>query len=148
MNEVFDEIINNRVLVVSIISWAIAQGMKTARDLYKNKKLNMKIITSSGGFPSSHTSFVTALAYGAGAVGGFDSIEFALATGFAFVVMYDATGVRRAAGHQAKVLNNLVLLFEDTGFTMEKKLEELLGHTPFQVAAGAILGIIVGVVAY
>ncbi len=148
MENIFTEIINNRVLMIAVLSWAIAQAMKIIRDMYKTKKINWKIITSSGGFPSSHTSFVTALAYGTGAVSGFDSVAFAISTGFAFVVMYDATGVRRAAGHQAKVINKLVLLFEDKDFTMEKKLEELLGHTPFQVAAGMLLGIIVGVVAY
>ena len=92
--------------------------------------------------PSSHSALVTALATGIGQTVGWSSTEFALATIFAVIVMYDAAGVRRAAGDQARVLNQIIELFEDHQIT-EDRLKEILGHTPFQVLVGSILGVIV-----
>lgn len=142
----FNSILNNNPLVAAVIAWAIAQLIKVIRDIYKNKRFNYKLITSSGGFPSSHSSSVVALATTIGMLDGFDSTTFAISFVFSMVVMYDAAGVRRAAGQQAEVINDFGDFFLKHGFKMDKKLKELLGHTPFEVSSGAILGIIVGLV--
>lgn len=142
----FSDILNNKALIAAVISWAIAQFIKIVIDLFKNKKFNYKLITSSGGFPSSHSSSVVALAVTIGMLDSFSSTNFAICFIFAMVVMYDAAGVRRAAGQQAEVINDLGDFFLKHGFKMDKKLKELLGHSPFEVTAGAILGIIVGVI--
>ncbi len=139
----FTELLQNKVILCSIIAWAIAQFMKIVHDAYKTKSFSLDLIFSSGGFPSSHTSFVTSLAGGVGFVDGFDSTTFAISVILAFVVMYDAIGVRRAAGTHARIINDLVLKLD--GNSVEERLEELLGHTPLQVLGGLVLGIIVSV---
>jgi acid phosphatase family membrane protein YuiD len=101
----FIKIWANKVLLSSITAWFIAQFLKICFSLYKDKKLDLTRFVGSGGMPSSHTSFVTALATSVGKLNGWDSSSFAIALCFALVVMYDAAGVRRAAGNQAKVLN-------------------------------------------
>ncbi len=133
----------NHVLYVAIIGWFSAQFIKILIELGRTKKINFQLIMASGGMPSSHSSFTVSTATAIGFQEGFDSAIFALAVVFAFVVMYDASGVRRAAGAQAKVINSIVEKIEHTGFVMDEKLKELLGHTHLEVFAGAILGIIV-----
>lgn len=143
----FEQLLNNTVLCVAVLSWAIAQLIKIVIDLFKTKKISLDLLFSTGGFPSSHTSFVVALTGGVGFVDGFNSTTFAISFVLASVVMYDAMGIRRAAGNHAKILNQLVLKI-DNGYTMEKKLEELLGHTPLQVLGGFILGSVVSFLAF
>jgi len=140
---ILGELRTNSVLWAAICSWAIAQLIKILIELKKTKKINFALIISSGGMPSSHSSFVTAMATSVGIYEGFYSPIFALSAVFSLVVMYDAAGVRRAAGHQAAAINMLFKLFEDQGIKLDKNLKELLGHTPVEVAAGAILGILV-----
>ena len=96
--------------------------------------------------PSSHSAVVTSLATMIGKSHGIDSPIFALSVVFAFVVMYDATGVRRAAGKQAKLLNKIVETPGLTGIEVSERLVEVLGHTPTQVLVGAIIGIAVGLI--
>ena len=105
-------------------------------------------MTGSGGMPSSHSSTVVSLAVAAGVSYGVDSAIFAVALIFAIVVMYDATGVRRETGKQAVILNRLLLdnPFSWSGEEFEKKLKEYVGHTPFQVLMGAILGLIIAII--
>ncbi len=134
----------NHILKVAVIGWFTAQFIKILIELARTKKVNIQLIMASGGMPSSHSSFTVSAATAIGFQEGFDSAVFALAVVFAFVVMYDASGVRRAAGAQAKVINDIVAKIEHTGFVMDEKLKELLGHTHLEVFAGAILGIIVG----
>ncbi len=141
------EIFGNRVIQCALLAWAIAQVMKILIDAHKTKTISMDLIVSSGGFPSSHTSFVIALATAVGFQDGFSSTTFAISAVLGCVVMYDAMGVRRAAGHHAKILNDLVLKL-DSSSTVEERLEELLGHTPLQVLGGFILGIIVSTTMY
>ena len=130
------------VLVTSIISWFIAQAIKVIASLIQNKKLDFRRFVGSGGMPSSHAAFVTSLATAAGIIKGFGSTDFAICTVFALVVMYDAAGVRRAAGQQARILNKLLEDFEKSDFSQsDKHLKELLGHTPKEVFVGALLGI-------
>jgi uncharacterized protein len=136
------QILENRILLVAIAACLIAQAIKMAIDVIQNRKINVKVLTASGGMPSAHSALVTALATGVGASLGWKSAEFAIATIVAVVVMYDAAGVRRAAGKQAKILNQIIeeLFSEDHKFN-EEKLKELIGHTPVQVIAGSILGV-------
>ena len=131
-------------LVTTIIAWFIAQVLKVILVFIKKKKLDFRRLIGSGGMPSSHASFVVSLAASVGLKEGFSSTMFAISVVVALVVMYDAAGVRRAAGQQAKILNMLVDEWGKNNFeNTEKKLKELLGHTPTEVFAGALLGIAV-----
>jgi len=138
----FGAIINNQVLLVSFAASLITQSFKIIVDFIQNGKINFRVLVETGGMPSSHSALVTALAAGVGQVQGWDSTEFAIATVFAIIVMYDASGVRQAAGKQAKVLNQIVdEMFQENPEFNEDRLKELLGHTPFQVIIGSMLGI-------
>lgn len=146
MNSILD-MFSNRILQTAVLSWFIAQTIKVIHTLFRDKKIDFTRMFGSGGMPSSHASFTVSLAVAIGFEMGFSGFEFALAAAFSIVVMYDATGVRRSAGEQAAILNKIVERFgketlEDTG----KKLKELLGHTPTQVLAGAILGIFIAII--
>ncbi|MEB3830546.1 divergent PAP2 family protein [Phormidium sp. CCY1219] len=135
-------IIDNRVLLVATLACLLAQTTKLIIELARNRKFNFRVLVETGGMPSAHSALVTALATGIGQTVGWNSTEFALATIFAIIVMYDAAGVRQAAGKQARILNQIVdeIFQEDHEFN-ENRLKELLGHTPFQVIVGALLGI-------
>lgn len=141
-----ETIFNNKIISASILSWFIAQLIKIIIDCIKNKTINPKLIVSSGGMPSSHSSFVTAMAVSVGIKDGFNSSLFAIAFVISMVVMYDASGVRRAAGKQAEVLNIFIANFEKHGIKIDSKLKELLGHSPIEVFAGAILGIVIAII--
>ncbi|NLJ80809.1 MAG: divergent PAP2 family protein [Firmicutes bacterium] len=130
--------------MTALIAWMIAQFLKIVTWAFVSKELNFKRLVGPGGMPSSHSAFATSLGTGAGLVEGFSSTIFALATVFALVVMYDAAGVRRAAGKQAKVLNAIVKDLNKKELHPER-LKELLGHTPFEVLIGALLGIIIAI---
>ncbi len=135
---------SNYVLVCAIIGWFSAQLIKCVIHIVKNHEINFSVIMASGGMPSSHSSTVCALFISVARLKGVDSLEFALAFVLAFIVMYDAAGVRRAAGEQAKVLNRIAQDIQkgETRY-IEKDLKELIGHTPLQVFMGALLGIII-----
>lgn len=144
--QIIKEIIGNKCIYVPFFLWCVVQAYKVISDLIKNKKLDMKRLVGAGGMPSSHSAVVCSLASCVGKEYGFDSGIFAIAIIMAFVVMYDAAGVRRAAGKQARVLNKLL---ETPGLTtgeVQEKLVELLGHTPIQVFVGAIIGFVVGAI--
>ena len=133
-----------RYVLIPLVAWAIAQGTKVLRDSVRRRRLYLRGLTEMGGMPSSHTAMVMGLTTGIGRFNGVTSPVFAVALIFSFVVMYDAAGVRRAAGRQAALLNRLVEdLFSQRG-VKEEHLRELLGHTPFEVLAGAALGVAVG----
>lgn len=136
------EILDNSVLLVAVIACLIAQASKLVVELVKNRKVNFRVLVTTGGMPSSHSALVTALATGVGQTSGWASPEFAIATIFAVIVMYDAAGVRQAAGKQARILNQMIdELFSEHHEFNEDRLKELLGHTPFQVIVGSMLGI-------
>ena len=137
----FFAVFNNPVLLPAAASWFAAQLLKGAVSLIVYRRFDIRRFTGSGGMPSSHSAMVTALALSTALNSGFDSPVFGVAVMFAFVVMYDAAGVRRAAGRQAKKINEIMehLLVEGKGITQEQ-LKELLGHSPLEVIAGAILG--------
>jgi len=140
-------IFNNFALVSAILGWIIAQLIKFVIGLFKEKKLSLKLLYSSGGMPSSHSATVCALATAILLNNGVDSAEFAISFVLAFIVMYDAMGVRRETGEQAKLLN---LIMEDfkkgDNVNMPKHFKELIGHTPPQVYAGGILGICISLI--
>lgn len=146
MNYVAD-IFLNKILQTAILSWFIAQAIKVIITLIKDRRFDFTRMFGSGGMPSSHAAFTVSLATAVGSETSFSSVEFALAAAFAIVVMYDATGVRRSAGEQAKILNKIVesMRYKDSSQT-GKKLKELLGHTPVEVFAGAVLGVIVAII--
>ena len=146
MNEFFIQLFHNKFLFVPIITWFFIQLFKVIWDLVTTKKFNFKRILGAGGMPSSHTAIVMSLTIMIGKEYGFDSPIFALSAIFSFVVMYDAAGVRRAAGKQASLLNKIVETPGLSGLEVQERLVEVLGHTPTQVIVGAIIGIIVGAI--
>lgn len=144
--QIFNDIIHNKCVYIPFILWFLIQTFKVLTELIVNKKLDVKRIIGAGGMPSSHSAVVCSLATCIGKQYGFDSGIFAISMVMAFVVMYDAAGVRRAAGKQARILNKIL---ETPGLTtgeVQEKLVEVLGHTPIQVFVGAILGIVIGAI--
>lgn len=146
MNYVF-EFLNNSVLITALTGWFVAQILKVLFVLIWNRKFDIKRMIGSGGMPSSHSAFVVSLAVSIGLVEGFSSTIFAISVCFALVVMYDAAGVRRAAGQQARILNRMVEQWEKGDFSLtDKRLKELLGHSPIEVMAGALLGLMIAII--
>ncbi len=144
----FSNILNNHVLLAAILACFVAQALKLVIELFKDGKVNVRSLVSTGGMPSAHSALVASLATGIGMTAGWSSTEFAIACLFAVIVMYDAAGVRQAAGKQAKILNQIIdELFQEGKEFNEDRLKELLGHTPFQVIVGLVLGIGVSLIA-
>ncbi len=141
---VFTQLIQNKFIWVPFFTWLAIQTFKVIWDLVTTKKFNFKRILGAGGMPSSHSAIVMAITVMVGKEVGFDSYVFAIAFVFSCVVMYDAAGVRRAAGKQARLLNKIIETPGLTGVQVQEKLVEVLGHSPLQVFVGAIIGIIVG----
>lgn len=139
--------IQYKYIIVPFFIWFFIQLFKVFYDLVTTKKFNFKRILGAGGMPSSHSAIVVSLATMIGKYEGVDTPIFALSLIMAFVVMYDACGVRRAAGKQAKLLNRIIETPGLTNVQVQEKLVEVLGHTPIQVFVGAFLGIIVGLFA-
>ena len=142
---IFNQIIHNKCLMVPIILWCIVQILKFFIELIRNRKVDLKRLVGAGGMPSSHSAIVCSLASCIGKEYGFDSGLFAISLIFAFVVMYDACGVRRAAGKQASILNKILDTPGMSTVEVQEKLIEALGHTPVQVFVGAFIGFVVGV---
>lgn len=142
---IIEQLEQNHMLVAAIISWALAQFIKIIIDIIRIKKFDWRLIFATGGMPSSHSSFVMALATTVGLEEGFNTTLFAIAAAFAIVVMYDAQGVRQEAGKQARIINLMIANIENSGVKLDKNLKELLGHTPLEVTGGAILGLVVGI---
>ena len=138
------KVVNNKYIYIPLIVWFCIQVFKVITDLITTKKFNFKRIMGAGGMPSSHSAVVVSIATLIGKNYGVDSAIFGLALMFALVVMYDACGVRRAAGKQAKVLNEIVNTPGLSSIEVQGKLQEALGHTPVQVFVGAAIGLIAG----
>ncbi len=137
----FGAILDNRVLLIAIAACLITQATKLVVELVRNQKLNFRVLVETGGMPSSHSALVVALACEVGWHEGWGSTAFAIATIVAFIVMYDAAGIRQAAGKQARILNQIIEeIFEGKHQLAETRLKELLGHTPVQVIVGAVMG--------
>jgi uncharacterized protein len=143
-----DQISNNRVFIVTLVCWLVAQLIKITISVVREKRFNFKWLIGTGGMPSSHCAATSSLATTLGLSYGFDTGVFAIGLGFAIVTMFDAQSARRAIGKQAEILNKMV---EDIYFKKpikEERLAELIGHTPVQVLAGAILGAVLGYFLY
>ncbi len=145
-----DTLLNNKVLIAAVAGWFTAQVLKTIIHLIITKKFVAERLVGSGGMPSSHSATVCALTTSIFLEQGPGSVEFAISLMLAIIVMHDARGVRRETGIQAKVLNEMLQFFEDMGSDMppQDKLKEFVGHTPFQVLIGGLLGIAIAVVLY
>ncbi len=141
-----NELLSNRIFVVSACSWAAAQILKTIINFVFTKQFKAERLVGAGGMPSAHSAFVCALMVSTAKQYGLSSPFFSIAFALAAVVMYDAMGVRHAAGEQAKAINTLINEFEkQTSINIPYNLKEFLGHTPLEVIAGAILGIFMGI---
>jgi uncharacterized protein len=137
------DLMANRVLLVAFVAWLLAQTLKLLIYVYRDRRLDLRHLVSSGGMPSSHSALVTALATGAAITEGPRSTVFAIAVIFAAVVMYDAAGVRQAVSIQARILNRMLdEIFVEQRFN-EKRLRELIGHSPIEVVIGGGLGLLV-----
>ena len=141
---VFVDIVTNKCIYLPVCLWAVVQVTKIIIEYIKTKKINLRRLVGAGGMPSSHSAIVCSLASCVGKQYGFDSGVFAIAFIMALIVMYDATGVRRAAGKQAAILNKMLETPQMSKIEVQGKLVELLGHTPIQVFVGAIIGFVVG----
>mgnify|MGYP003184590946 FL=1 len=139
-------IMEYKYIIVPILVWFFIQLFKFLYDLVTTKKINFKRILQAGGMPSSHSGVVVSLTTMIGKSAGINSPLFAVSVIFSLVVMYDAAGVRRAAGKQAKLLNKIVETPGLTGVQVHEKLVEVLGHSPKEVLAGALIGLIVGLI--
>ncbi len=171
---VFSELASNPLVNIGFLSWAAAQIIKTILNYFAAGKLNLERLVGSGGMPSSHSALVTSLCMGVARVEGYESPLFAMSLALAGIVMYDAMGVRRAAGEHAKLINRMIFDFSDLFAELgrmafdnkprpkeevelseevtqegvlaeekEGKLKEYIGHTPLEVLAGALLGILI-----
>ena len=139
------EILGNRVIQAAALAWAVAQALKVMLTLAISRRFDKSRVLGFGGMPSSHSAMACAMLMTIGFREGFSSSIFALAFCFSGVVMYDAAGVRRSTGKNAAVINQLMDMLSGNGYTFdEKRLKELVGHTPIQVLAGALLGTLIG----
>ena len=131
------------VIFVAFSGILVTQVIKCLLHLIIKRKLDLRLFTTTGGMPSSHSAGVVGLSTAVGLIKGFSSVEFAIALGYAFIVMYDAAGVRRAAGKQAACLNKIIMdVYKQDLAEAGGKLKELLGHTPMQVFIGALFGVV------
>jgi acid phosphatase family membrane protein YuiD len=144
----FADLIHNRVLIAAVLAWVIGQFLKFPLEYVLNKRWNWGVIFSAGGMPSSHSSLMTAVSLTIGLQEGFSSPLFALSVAISMIVVYDAAGVRRQAGIHAERINEIMKHFLESGQLPEKELKEMLGHTPFEVITGIILGIMIALVLF
>jgi acid phosphatase family membrane protein YuiD len=134
----------NQLLWVPVLAWAIGQFLKVVTDSWREHRLSLRTLGMSGGMPSSHTALTVCLTTMVARKLGLGSPLFAAVGILTMVVVYDATGVRRAAGQQSVILNQMIDdLRSNLGFRYER-LREFLGHTPYEVLAGIVLGVAVG----
>ncbi len=147
MGEVFAQIARNKIFMVTLLSWVIAQAIKVITGIIIQRKFDFRWFAGTGGMPSSHTAGASCLATLIGFKYGFDSVYFALASSFAIVVMFDAQGVRHATGKQARILNKIMDDMYWKGKIREGRLRELIGHTPIEVIVGFLLGVFIAWIA-
>jgi acid phosphatase family membrane protein YuiD len=139
----FEGIKQNDILYAAVLSWFIAQTLKVMITLLVEKEFKFERFHGSGGMPSSHTSTIVAASTAIGLQMGFETPLYAMSLIMAFIVMYDASGVRRSVGKQAKLLNDIIEDLFEHKHLQEERLKELIGHKPTEVVVGALLGILV-----
>ncbi|MCX5714229.1 MAG: divergent PAP2 family protein [Candidatus Omnitrophica bacterium] len=147
MNEAFSQIVKNKIFMTTLAAWVIAQMVKVTLGVMREKKFDFRWFIGTGGMPSSHASGASCLATAIGLGFGFDTVYFALAAAFALVVMFDAQGVRRATGRQARILNKITEDIYWQGKIKDNRLRELVGHTPMEVIVGFLLGVTIAILA-
>jgi acid phosphatase family membrane protein YuiD len=133
----------HQALIAGATALLSAQALKTITNMAKERRLNFRVAVGTGGMPSSHTALVVSVTTTVGLIQGFSSTLFDVSAVFSAIVMYDATGVRQAAGKQAAILNKIMEEFATAHWVPEKRLKELLGHTRLEVIGGAIYGVLV-----
>ena len=133
----------NPVLISGLIAWGIAQTIKVLLDYYTSKRWNWTLLLRAGGMPSSHSALVAAVAHAIGLYVGFETPLFALSLAVAIIVIYDATGIRRQAGQHAEIINAMIRDLAHGHPLKQQQLREVLGHTPLEALAGALLGLAV-----
>lgn len=143
MEPFLNEFIANKIFLAAAISWLAAQSFKVLLTFLVEKEIRIERMHGSGGMPSAHTATIVSASTAIGIVEGWSSSIYALSLIMAFIVMYDASGVRRSVGKQAKWLNDIIFDFYKHKHVEEEKLKELIGHKPTEVVVGAILGIII-----
>jgi len=148
MKDIFSQLGSNKIFITTIATWAIAQTIKVAIGVWREKKFDFRWFVGTGGMPSSHAAGASCLATAIGLEYGFDNVLFALAASFAVVVMFDAQGVRRASGKQAHILNKIMEDIYWKGRVPEGRLRELIGHTPVEVIVGFLLGVTIAFLAH
>lgn len=148
ITDVIKALLNNFTLVAVTIAWLLAQSIKVVLYRLEEKHWNFWHFFEAGGMPSAHSAAVTSLTLGIALTQGWNSTYFTISLVFALIVMYDATGVRRAAGKQAEILNKIVDDIYASGKVRVEKLKEILGHDPIEVIAGATLAVIVTLISY
>jgi len=147
MKTIFMQIIHNKIFMTTLSAWIIAQTIKVTIGVIRQKRFDFRWFVGTGGMPSSHAAGASCLATAVGLEYGFGTVYFALAAAFALVVMFDAQGVRRASGKQARILNKITEDIYWKGRIDEEKLRELIGHTPIEVIVGLLLGVLIATVA-
>lgn len=147
MKEIFLELSQNKIFLTTLSAWLIAQTLKVFIGVVQKKRFDFRLFVGTGGMPSSHVAGASCLATAIGLECGFDSVYFALAASFAIVVMFDAQGVRRATGKQARILNKITDDIYWQGKIHDGRLRELIGHTPLEVIGGFLVGVLIAVLA-
>ena len=145
---VIEELLSNRIMWVGVLGWFVAQLIKVILTVFVEKRFDPGRFFGLGGMPSSHSCMIVSVTIATGMRMGFNSALFAISFCLSCIIMTDAAGVRRQAGRQAEVLNRVVQeLIQHGGDLPEETLKELLGHTPLQVAVGAVLGVLIALIA-
>ena len=147
MREMLIQLIKNKIFMTTLSAWVIAQMIKVSIGVLRERRFDFRWLLGTGGMPSSHAAGASCLATAIGLEYGFNSVYFALAGSFAIVVMFDAQGVRRATGRQARILNKITEDIYWQGRLKEGRLRELVGHTPFEVIVGFLLGVAIALLA-
>lgn len=148
MKDILLQLAKNKILLTTLLAWFVTQAIKVFLGVLRNKKVDFRLFVGTGGMPSSHAAGASCLATAIGLECGFDTIYFALAASFAIVVMFDAQGVRRATGKQARILNKITEDIYWQGKIHDGRLRELVGHTPIEVIVGFLIGILIAFLAH
>lgn len=134
-------VLDNQVLVAALLAWSLAQIIKPPLEYARHRQWDWSLLLRAGGMPSSHSALITATAHAIGLTAGYDSAIFALSAALALIVIYDATGIRRQAGRQAAVINQLVRDLLEGHSLRPERLREVLGHSPAEALSGVVLGL-------
>jgi len=138
--------LRNPALLAAVLGWLLASLLKLPIHYLRARRWNWSLLLRAGGMPSSHSAVVSAVAYAVGITAGFDDPSFAVAVALAIVVIYDATGIRRQAGRHAEIINAMIKDLVEGHPLQSEKLRTVLGHSPAEAMAGAILGLVVAYV--